>query len=130
MKSRIKDVLARICEEDPRYNREAYEFVMDALSFAQKKFKRGKHVTSRELLQGIKNLMVEQFGPMALTVLRHWGVGNTEDVGNIVFNLVERKVLSKTEEDTIEHFKDAYDLEIVFNKGYRQRLAKTISRLR
>lgn len=119
-----------ICESDPRYRQGAYEFVLSSLTFTQKKFRRSKHVTGVELLEGIKDLLMEQFGPMALSVLQHWGVRSTEDFGNIVFNLVERKILSKTEEDSIDGFKDKYDFAEVFDKGYRSLLAKKISRMR
>lgn len=130
MKQCVHRVLNQICEEDSRYHEDAYEFVLDALSFTQKKFKRVKHVTGRELLEGVKELLMHRFGPMTLTVLRHWGIENTEDFGNIVFNLVQNSVLSKMESDTIEHFRDVYDLEKVFDKGYRRKLAARISRLR
>lgn len=130
MRQELDDILFEICEQDTRYHMDAYEFVLDALTYTQKKFRRSKHVTGRELLEGIKVLLMERFGPMTLTVLRHWGVQSTEDFGNIVFNLVDRKVLSKTEEDNIESFRNVYDFDKVFNKGYRQGLAKKISRLR
>ncbi len=130
MKQTLNDILGRIIEQDPRYKEDAYEFVLESLSFTQKKFKRPKHISGRELLEGIKVLLMDKFGPMTLTVLEHWGIQSTEDFGNIVFNLVNNKVLSKTDEDHIDHFRNVYDFENVFNKGYRQRLHKKISRLR
>jgi uncharacterized repeat protein (TIGR04138 family) len=87
-------------------------------------------VTGKELLEGIKDLLIEKFGPLTLTVLQHWGINSTEDFGHIVFNMVEKKVLSKTEEDNIESFRNIYDFEAVFKEYYRDRLAKQISRLR
>ena len=130
MKPQLDILLAEIYESDTRYRHDAYEFVMEALSFTQKKFRRTKHVTGDELLNGIKELLMERFGPMALTVLRYWRVNSTDDFGNIVFNLVEKKVLSKTEEDNIEGFRNKYNFDEVFEKGYRSRLAKKISRMR
>ena len=81
MKPKLEDVLDGIIEEDPRYKMEAYEFVLDALHYTQKKFQRTKHVTGKELLEGIKILLMEHFGPMTLTVLNYWGVNATEDFG-------------------------------------------------
>ena len=130
MQKRLDSILEEIYQKDPRYGVDVYDFVLEALSFTQKKFKRKKHVTGKELLEGIKILLMENFGPMALTVLKHWGVASTEDFGNIVFNLVENKVLSKTQEDSIRDFRDVYDFEKVFDKGYRSRLNKRVSRLR
>jgi len=123
-------IFDKIYEEDKRYKQDAYEFVMDALNYTQKKFKRSKHVTGEELLDGIKDLLIDEFGPMTLTVLQHWGVNDTSDFGNIVFNLVSNKVLSKTDDDKLENFLNGYDFEEVFDRGYRQRLMKKIKRLR
>ena len=130
MKSQLDHLLAEIYDSDNRYRPDAYEFVLEALNFTQKKYRRSKHVTGDELLEGIKELLMERFGPMALTVLRYWRVNATEDFGNIVFNLVEKRVLSKTEEDNIEGFRNKYDFEEVFEKGYRSQLAKKISRMK
>ena len=130
MSEQFMTAIETICEKDPRYKEDAYEFVMEALSYTQKKFSRVKHVRGEELLQGIRDLLLEQFGPLALTVLKHWGIHSTEDFGNIVFNLVENRVLSKTEEDNIDSFKNAYNFEEVFLSGCRKQLAKKISRMR
>ena len=67
---------------------------------------------------------------MTLIVLQHWGIHSTEDFGHIVFRLVENKVLSKTEDDNVETFKDAYDFQEAFENDYRRQLAKKISRMR
>ena len=130
MDTEFTNILDVICERDPRYRADAYEFVMEALKFTQKKFRRTKHVTGQELLTGIKEFSLQQLGPMTLTVLKHWGINSTEDIGHIVFNLVENKVLSKTEDDSLEHFRNGYDFDEVFNRGYRKQLMKRISRLR
>ena len=123
-------IVERICEKDSRYREDAYYFIMEALSFTQKKFKNSKHVSGQEMLDGVKELLLERYGPMAMSILKHWGIRSTEDFGNIVFNLVDNAVLSKTEDDRIEHFQNVYDFEDVFNRGYRKQLAKKISRMR
>lgn len=130
MEQDYEQIFESIAESDGRYSSDAYEFVMDALTFTQKKMKAPRHVTGDELLDGIKNLLLKKFGPMTMTMLEHWGVKSTEDFGNIVFNLVENKVLTKTEDDSIESFRDRYDFDKVFREGYRKRLHKSISRLR
>jgi len=130
MNQSLEDILEGISEKDPRYKPEAYEFVLEALTFTQKKFKKSRHVTGKELLEGIKVLLMQEFGPMTMTVLNFWGVAGTEDFGNIVFNLVKERVLSKTEEDKIETFRNVFDFEAVFDKGYRQGVEKKISRMR
>lgn len=130
MNQQFDAVLDTICHKDSRYKREAYEFVMEALSYTQKKFRRSKHVTGGELLIGIRQLLQKKFGLMTLTVLGHWGIKSTEDFGHLVFNLVGHKILSKTEEDTIESFRDGYDFREVFDVGYRKRFHRQVSRMR
>ena len=126
----LDEVIHQICHQDQRYKEDAYEFVLEALSFAQRRFKKQRHVTGKELLEGTKILLLEKFGPFTLLVLKHWGIDCTDDFGHIVFNLVEKKILSKTEEDNIESFHNVFDFEVVFKKGYRQGLEKKISRMR
>ena len=123
-------IVELICEKDARYKEEAYEFVMEALSYTQKRFSRVKHVSGDELLEGIKELLLNKFGPMTVTVLQHWGIRSTEDFGNIVFHLVENRILSKTDDDTVESFKKGFDFQEVFSVGYRQSLERKISRMR
>ncbi len=113
------EVLRKIVEKDKRYPLEAYYFVLEALQFTRKKLHKEKHVTGNELLEGIKDLALSHYGPMAKVVFEHWGIKKTVDFGNIVFNMVNEKVLSKTEEDSINDFKDVYDFDEVFVKDYQ-----------
>ncbi len=130
MNEEFYNIVTEICSKDNRYHPEAYEFVMEALSYTQKKYKKSKHVSGKELLEGIKALLLQKFGPMALTLLKHWGIKITDDFGNIVFNLVDYKILSKDTEDHYESFKNAYDFDEVFNQGYRKQLAKRLKAMR
>lgn len=130
METDFNTIIEDICEQDKRYKCDAYEFVMEALTYTQKKYKCATHVSGENLLKGMKDLLMDKFGPMTITVLEYWGIQSTEDFGNVVFKLVERKVLSKTEEDHIEHFRNAYDFQEVFEQGYRKKLEKKISRMR
>lgn len=117
-------VVEGIFIEDNRYKPDAYEFVIQALHFTQNKLKRETHVTGRELLEGIREFAIEQYGPMVKTVLSHWGITKTVDFGNIVFNMVGKKLLSKTDEDTIDDFKDIYDFDAVFGNILRDSVIK------
>lgn len=130
MKQDVDTIIEYICQEDLRYHPDAYDFVLEALSFTQKKFRRLKHVTGKELLEGIKEFVMHRFGPMGFSVLKHWGVHSTQDFGHIVFNLVDKKLLTKTDDDRFDDFKDVYDFDHIFNQVYRQRLNKRISRMR
>jgi len=130
MDEEFYSIISTICGKDSRYYPEAYEFVMEALSFSQKRFKKSKHISGEELLVGIKALLLKKFGPMTMTVLKHWGIKKTDDFGNIVYNLVESKVLAKDTHDHYDSFKNAYDFDEVFNKGYRKQLARRLKTMR
>lgn len=111
--------LRKIVEKNPRYPVEAYLFVLEALFCARKKFKKEKHVSGQELLEEIKDLALNRYGSTAKMVFNHWGIKKTVDLGDIVFNMVNAKLLSKTEEDSLDDFKDVYNFEDVFIKDYQ-----------
>jgi len=130
MSQNFRTIVGEITDKDSRYNADAYVFIMEALSFTQKKYKAPRHVSGDQMLTGLKDLLMDKYGPMTMAVLEHWGIKSTEDFGNIIFNLVDGKVLSKTDEDKIEIFRDGYDFEEVFEHGYRKKLNKKISRMK
>ena len=115
----VYEKIERIVELDSRYKVAAYAFVLLALNYTLAKLERRRHVTGKELLQGIREFGIAQYGPMAKTVFNYWGVSATRDFGEIVFSLVEHKLLGKTEEDKIEDFVDIYDFEDEFVRKYR-----------
>ncbi len=59
---------------------------------------------------------------MARTVFRRWGINRTDDFGEIIFNLIEANLMSKTPEDNRGDFHDVYDLDEELVNGYRIRL--------
>ena len=107
--------IAQILQEDSRYKPDAYEFVMQALWFTQKKIKIKGHVKGRQLLEGIRELGLNEYGPMLKAVFKHWGITSTEDFGQIVFNMVKQGIMSKTEDDSMEDFRNAYDFKEAFD---------------
>ncbi|HNV00279.1 MAG: hypothetical protein KA191_01460 [Verrucomicrobia bacterium] len=122
----IDEILDRVTATDPRYRREAYHFLREALDYTQRaisKSNRGKlrHITGQELLAGIRAYALAQYGPMALTLFHEWGVRSCADFGELVFNLVDQNVLGKTETDSRADFLDGYDFEEAFLKPFRPR---------
>jgi len=120
----FEQVVRSIVERDPRYKREAYVFIRETLEYTQKMMGRPaadevRHVTGRDLLEGIRLYAIEQFGPMVPTVLGEWGIHKCEDVGEVVFNMVESSLLAKTDTDSREDFKGVYDFDEVFAKPFR-----------
>jgi uncharacterized repeat protein (TIGR04138 family) len=103
-----------ICARDRRYKPDSYEFAMQALNYTQKRLKRSGHVSGKELAEGMREYALKLYGPMSRTVLTYWGIGTTADLGEIVFNLIQKKVLSKTESDSEADFENVYDFENAF----------------
>ncbi len=114
--------LRRITERDTRYPIEAYLFVLEALFHTRRIFKKEKHASGKELLEGIKDLALSRYGSMAKIVFEYWGVKNTIDFGHIVFNMVDENILSKTTDDKLSDFENVFDFNDVFDKGYTIRV--------
>jgi uncharacterized repeat protein (TIGR04138 family) len=128
--------IAEIVQKDSRYAYEAYEFVFQGLHHTQKLL--GKeppkdhnpdrdgteqyHISGPELLEGIRVLAQREFGLLARTVFRMWGVHKTDDFGEIVFNLVAAGLMSKTDEDNRADFRGVYDLDTALLDGFRIQL--------
>ena len=74
-----------------------------------------RHISGRDLLFGISEYSADQFGPLTRSVFAHWGIEQTRDFGEIVFNLVDANLLRKTAEDRIEDFVDVYDFAEEFD---------------
>ena len=117
------EALDQIVATDTRFQRDAYVFMREALDFTQKligKENQGKvrHVTGKELLDGLRQYALAQFGPMTITVFEEWGVHQCKDFGDIVFNMVEIGLLAKTEKDTRDDFQNGYDFTDAFRKPF------------
>jgi uncharacterized repeat protein (TIGR04138 family) len=117
------EALDSIVASDPRYQRDAYVFLRDALDFTAKQQKKVKgatvrHVSGPELLEGVRQYALKEFGPMVMTVFDSWGIHSCEDIGNMVFNLIDAGIFGKTEEDSIDDFKNVYDFEEAFVKPF------------
>lgn len=119
----FEEILELIVKKDPRYQRDGYFFLREALDHTQKMVGKAKkdeirHVTGQELLSGIREYALSQYGPMTLTVLEEWGINSCEDFGEMVFNMVANNLLAKTDKDTREDFKDGYSFEDAFRKPF------------
>jgi uncharacterized repeat protein (TIGR04138 family) len=118
-KINLTEALEQILREDPRYDVHAYVFLREALDFTIKMLSKptggpGRHVTGGELLEGIRQYALQEFGPIAKRVLNHWGIRRCEDFGDMVFNLVGKGILGKTEQDRKEDFSGGYDFDKAF----------------
>ena len=111
--------LAEILVRHPRYPREAYAFVNEALAYAAKTLQRTGHLTGQELCEGVRLMALDHFGFLARTVLESWNIRRTDDIGRIVYLMIEAELLRKTENDSIEDFRDVYDFEETFDRSFR-----------
>lgn len=123
--------LIPVVRQDPRYAYEAYEFVFQALDHTLKLLGRDlpdentdpndprAHVSGRQLVEGICDFARQEFGLMAAVVFRMWGIRRTDDFGEIVFNLIDAKLMNGTPEETREDFHGLFDLEESLAEGFR-----------
>jgi len=120
---KFNDLVGKICAKDKRYKPDAYEFMLAGLTFTQTKLKRKSHVSGSELAFGLRDYAVDRYGALAARVLSHWGINNTRDFGNIVFNMIEHKLLSRNEKDSLADFNEVYD----FDEAFADVLADTVT---
>ena len=108
-------------QRDPRYRPEAYDVVRLALGHASELFRKGQenqHVTGQELLEGFRQYVLQEFGPMSLTALDQMGIREGLDVGHIVYNLIEVGYFGKNEGDSLEDFAGGYEFSEAFTQPF------------
>jgi len=121
--------LMDVARRDPRFAYEAYEFLFEALGHAQRMHGKAPaeptrpdapaehHVSGAEVVAGLCDLATREFGRMARVVFHRWGIDRTDDWGEIVFNLIDANLLSKTDSDSRQDFHDLFDLDdVLLNK--------------
>ena len=118
--------LEQVVEELGLYPIEAFEFIDHGLKYTVQKIHgeakdpdANRHISGRDLCEGLREYALLKWGLMARTVLNRWNVRRTIDFGRIVFALVQHGHMSKTDEDTLEDFRDVYDFATAFDGGYR-----------
>lgn len=113
-----EEMLQRLHEQDARFDTRAYLHVLAALQEVMDRLDAPRHISGQELTNEVGRLALARYGLLSRTVLGHWGVHATEDVGEIVFALVEAGILVKQEQDRVEDFEDVFDFEEMFESGY------------
>ncbi len=110
-----------------RFHPDAYRFVFEALHFTQQRLERSPssehdgeaaHITGQELVQGARELALQRYGLMSKLVFQHWGIRGTSDFGRIVFELIERGEMRKTERDQLSDFFNVYDFDNALDRDY------------
>lgn len=121
--------LRNICKRDDRFHPEAYDFLKQALDYTVTQHQKSEnspdhHVTASELLVGFKNLAIKEFGPMASTLFEEWGITSCEDIGDMVFMLIEEGMFGKQDSDSRDDFRNIYDFQEAFVTPYLPRSVK------
>ncbi len=124
----MDNTLYDLVRDDSRYPVEAYEFLCDAVEYTQSTLGREPHeddpadtdyhVGGEDLARGACEMAIEEFGLMAVVVFRQWGIRTTDDLGNVVFNLIRANKLSQSDNDDPADFHDLFDLEKVLADGF------------
>ena len=112
----FEESVVSIMKREQRYDGQAYFFLKEALDFTLKRFLdessgRNRHVSGKELLEGFRDYALEQYGPMAATLMEEWGIKQSRDVGNMVFRLIEEQVFGKQDSDKPQDFEGLFDLD-------------------
>ena len=115
----LEEALERIGQQDGRYHERGYLFVLAALEYAQQRLPTRRHLTGAELAWACRDFALEQFGLLAATVLGHWGITSTADLGCIVFTMIDDGLLARQPSDRLQDFDQVYDFAEVFRLGYR-----------
>jgi uncharacterized repeat protein (TIGR04138 family) len=118
-----RQVIRELTVKDTRYMEDAYYFVREGLDFTVHEKKevpkdQSHHVRGWELAEGIREYAIREYGPVSLRLLNHWGIQSCEDLGEIVYNMIEAKILGKTEEDAKEDFHGVFDFEVAFRHPF------------
>ncbi len=111
-------VMDRIRLREARYDERAYLWVLAALEFCQQRLTERRHLTGPELAQGCRDLALARYGVLARTVLEHWGVRDSADLGEIVFTLVELGLLMSQPTDSKDDFIGVFDFQQAFDRDY------------
>jgi uncharacterized repeat protein (TIGR04138 family) len=118
--------MVELLQNDQRYHLDAYQFVRESLAYAQNimkmpphagegdEGKSDRHLTGQQLCQAIREYAIDQYGYLAKTVLNSWGIYNTGDFGEIVYNLIRIKEMRKSKSDRREDFDNQYDFDTAF----------------
>jgi len=118
--------LQEIVDQLDRYPIEAFQFVEQGLGYAVNLVHgeaidpdTSRHITGPQLCEGLKSFALEQWGMLARVVLARWGIVSTFDFGRIVFAMVDGCRMQRTENDSIEDFRNVYDFKTAFDGSYQ-----------
>lgn len=127
----FEQAVESILKREKRYDPLAYLFLKEALDFTLKRAADAnggepRHVTGSELCHGFRDLAVQEFGPMAGTLMIEWGLRESSDIGEMVFHLIDEQMFGKQDSDTKEDFAGAYDFDEAFVKPFQPKSRESL----
>ena len=129
MQDRLQEQIDEIAQRDRRYPADAYVLVFEGLECALARISARRHVTPDELVLGVREAALNQWGLLARAVLESWSICETGAVGDLVFNLIKHGLLEAGEDDTPEQFVGVFSYDDGFHDGFESLLADDPPRL-
>jgi uncharacterized repeat protein (TIGR04138 family) len=129
MSEKLERSIEELARDDRRYPPGAYLLVFEGLETALARLPHRRHVAPRELLEGIRDAALDQWGLLARAVLESWNIKSTGELGDVVFNLIGRGLLVAGEEDNRSHFDSVFDFREAFDEEFLERLGRQPPRL-
>lgn len=115
------DDFSDIVAKDRRYDARAYTLLTAVLKRLFKSASKGgqsQHITASDILEEFREFSLDQFGPMTYCVLIEWGVSSSEDLGEMMFNLVDSHRIERDKNDSKDDFIGGYDFIEAFLVPY------------
>jgi len=121
--NQFEHAVSAILEKEKRFQPGAYFMVREALDFTVERLSREtngekRHVTGRELLNGFRDYVLQEYGPMGATLLDDWGITKCRHVGEIVFMFIENGVFGKQDSDSLDDFEEFYSFKEAFSEPF------------
>jgi uncharacterized repeat protein (TIGR04138 family) len=114
------DVIEAVLREDGRFRVQACQFLHEALGRAVNEVHGADathgHVSGQALCESLRDLAWDRYGPLAPTVLQRWGITSSYNFGELVYLLIEHDLMGKEDGDTVEDFRDGFDMERDFDR--------------
>ncbi|MGH7179806.1 MAG: Minf_1886 family protein [Tepidisphaeraceae bacterium] len=108
------------------YPIEAFEFVQQGLAVSVREIhgkrpdpEQIRHIRGQQLCDGLRRFAIKRWGMLARTVLSLWHINSTLDFGRIVFAMVDAGLMSTSEDDSLEDFRNVFDFKAAFEQDYQ-----------
>jgi len=77
-----------------------------------------RHVSARQICEALRTHVCFYFGDIdeGKELLAEWGIRSSEDVGRIIFTMVEAKLMAARPEDSLADFSGLFTLDTLFDQ--------------